>query len=53
MRGEESKFWEGEQVDGLFGELMGRALAGAEMTLGKVVVEIGLGLLLEPAQDLV
>ena len=36
-----------------FGELMGRALAGAEVTLEKVVLEIGPGLLQEPVQDLV
>ena len=40
-------------MDGVFGELMGRALAGVEGTLGKVVLEIDLGLLQEPAQDLV
>lgn len=31
----------------------GEALAGAEGTLGKVVLETGLGLLKEPGQDLV
>ena len=29
-------------MDGVFGELMGRALAGVEGTLGKVVLEIDL-----------
>ena len=38
---------------GVWGELMGRALAGTEGTLQKVVLEIGLGLLPEPARDLV
>ena len=32
---------------------MGRALAGAEETLGKVVLELGRGFLKEPGQDLV
>ena len=32
---------------------MGRALAGAEGTLGKVVLELGRGFLKEPGQDLV
>ena len=32
---------------------MGRALAGAEAPLGKVVLETGLGLLEEPGQTLV
>ena len=40
-------------MDGVFGELMGRALAGVEGALRKVVLEIGAGLLPEPAQDLV
>lgn len=49
----ESKFWEGKQVDGVFRELMGRALARVEVTLRKVVLEIGPGLFPEPVQDLV
>ena len=40
-------------MHGAFGELLGRALAGVEGALGKVVLEIGPGLLPEPAQDLV
>ena len=36
-------------MDGVFGELMGRVLAGAEGTLGKVLLQIVPGLL----QDLV
>ena len=51
--GKESKFWKWEQVDGVWGKLTGRALAGVEITLGKVVLEIGPGLLQEPVQDLV
>ena len=51
-RGRRVNFRRGSRWMG-FGELMGRALAGAEVTLEKVVLEIGPGLLQEPVQDLV
>lgn len=43
----------GETGGWVFRELMGRALARVEVTLRKVVLEIGPGLFPEPVQDLV
>ena len=51
-RGRRVNFGRGSRWMGFFGELMGRALAGAEVILGNVVLEISPGFLQEPAQDL-